>query len=219
MKLLTLTTSLACIILFSCGDGDKKTTEEKMSNSDSNSNTTSSDVKDAPVQPMDSAAMMKAWMEYMTPSDVHKMIAKSNGTWTEEVTMWMAPDAPPQKNTSTAVNKMILGGRYQESRHTGTFDGMPFEGISTLAYDKARKIFQSSWIDNMGTGIMYLEGPYDSTTRTITLTGKGVDPMTGANMDIRENYIMMDDNNHKLEMFCNKGGKEFKAMEIVLKRK
>jgi hypothetical protein len=52
---------------------------------------------------------------------------------------YMAPDTPSQKNTATCVNKMILGGRYQSSTHTGSFNGMPFEGISTLGYDNAKK--------------------------------------------------------------------------------
>jgi hypothetical protein len=35
---------------------------------------------------------------------------------------------------------------------------MPFEGISTLGYDNAKKTFFSTWIDNMGTGMMVMEG-------------------------------------------------------------
>ena len=71
--------------------------------------------------------------------DVHKEMAKWDGEWNEEIHMWMAPGAPPQKMQATCVNKMILGGRYQESKHTGNFMGMPFEGISTTGYDNAEK--------------------------------------------------------------------------------
>src|SRR5438067_8307546 len=93
----------------------------------------------ANAQAPDSAAMMKNWMEYMTPGKEHKMMASWNGTWAEDVTLWMTPGAPPSKNKSTAVNKMLLGGRYQQSNHKGSFNGMPFEGVSTLAFDKAKK--------------------------------------------------------------------------------
>ena len=48
---------------------------------------------------------MKAWTDYMTPGDVHKMIAKWDGKWKEDVTLWMQPGAPPTKSTSTCVNK------------------------------------------------------------------------------------------------------------------
>lgn len=71
----------------------------------------------------DEDAAMKAWVMYMTPGDVHKLLAKGDGDWNEEITLWMAPGAPPQKSTATVTNKMILGGRYQESKHMGNFMG------------------------------------------------------------------------------------------------
>jgi len=163
---------------------------------------------------------MKAWMEYMTPGDVHKMLAKSDGEWNEEISMWMAPDAPPQKSNATCVNKMILGGRYQSSTHTGSFSGMPFEGISTVAYDNAKKKFITTWIDNMGTGIMVMEGTWDDKTKTLHSKGKQTDPMSGKDMDVRETFQIIDDNTQKIEMFMtNAGAKEFKSMEILLTRK
>ena len=39
-------------------------------------------------------ADMKTWMDYMTPGEIHKMIASWDGTWTGEVSLWMAPGAP-----------------------------------------------------------------------------------------------------------------------------
>src|SRR6185503_11294037 len=98
---------------------------------------------------------------------MHEMMTKANGEWKEELTMWMKPGAPPEKSTAMCFNSMIMGGRYQESRHKGSFNGMPFEGTSILAYDNAKKMFQSTWIDNMGSGIMYTEGKYDPETKTI----------------------------------------------------
>jgi hypothetical protein len=35
----------------------------------------------------------------MTPGDVHKMIAKSDGQWKEDVSWWMAPGQEPSKST------------------------------------------------------------------------------------------------------------------------
>ncbi len=46
-------------------------------------------------------ASMKAWMTYMTPGDIHKMLSESDGEWNEDMTMWMAPGAPPTKSTAT----------------------------------------------------------------------------------------------------------------------
>jgi hypothetical protein len=163
-------------------------------------------------------AMMKAWQSYMTPGDIHKMIAKSDGKWNSEVTMWMAPDTPPTKSKSVCENTMILGGRYQQSIHKGTMMGMPFEGISLLGYDNAKKIFLSTWIDNMGTGIMQMEGTWDEATNSINFKGKSVDPTTGKDIDIREVFKLVDDNNQTMEMYCTTDGKEMKTMEIKFSR-
>ena len=87
---------------------------------------------------------MKAWQEYMEPGAMHKMMASWDGEWDEEITHWMEPGAEATQSKATCVNKTILGGRYSEARHTGNFFGMPFEGISLLAYDNAKKVFSNS---------------------------------------------------------------------------
>jgi len=168
---------------------------------------------------VDTLAMMKNWQDYMTPGAMQAMIAKYDGTFTEEITMWMMPGMPAEKSTSTTVNKMIFGGRYQESRVTGNFNGMPFEGFSLLAFDNLRKVFQSTWIDNMGSGIMTLEGPWDPKTKTITLRGKMTDPMMGKEVEIKQVITLINDNEQKIEMFTNAYGKEHRSMEMLVKRK
>lgn len=167
----------------------------------------------------DQDAAMKALMAYMTPSDVHTMIAKDEGEWNEEITLWMAPGAPPTKSTATVTNKMVMGGRYQESKHTGSFMGMPFEGYALTGYDNAKKAFVSSWVDNMGTGIMFMEGKWDEKTKTIHFTGKTTDPSTGKDIPVRETFTWIDSNKQKMEMFMTQDGKEFKNMEIIFTRK
>lgn len=164
-------------------------------------------------------AETKAWQAFMMPGDIHKMLASWDGEWTEEITHWMQPGAEPMKSVATCVNRMIMGGRYQESKHTGSFFGMPFEGLSTLGYDNGKKVFVNTWIDNMGTGFMILEGTWDDASKTINLKGKATDPMTGKDMPVRQTFKLTDSNTQVTEMFTVVNGKEFKNMEIVLKRK
>lgn len=165
------------------------------------------------------AAEQKAWMEYMTPGSVHEMLAKSNGEWNADITMWMSPEGPPSKSTATVMNSMILGGRYQQSMHKGEFMGLPFEGISTLAYDNSKKMFINTWVDNMGTGIMFMQGPWDDATKSVTLTGNQVDPMTGKDMQVREVFKIVDDKTQMLDMYMTKDGREMKTMEIIYTKK
>ena len=172
----------------------------------------------AQAQNAESEAMMNAWTKYMTPGDFHKMLAKSEGKWNEEATFWMAPGAPPTTSNMSCENKMILGGRYQQSNHSGTVNEMPFEGMGTVAYDNAKKVFISTWVDNMGTGLMYMEGKYNGTRRNIVFRGKAVDPMTGMSNPVREVFTIVDDNTQTIAMYNTVKGKEFKSMEIKLTR-
>jgi len=171
---------------------------------------------EAPAEPLDSAAMMKVWMEYMTPGSPHAAMAAMNGKWITEETIWMDGGAPTTSKGS-CENKMILGGRYQESIHKGNFNGMPFEGISTMGYDNARKVVVCTWIDNMGTGLLTMEGTYDSTSQTFTLKGKMTDPMTNKERDVRQILRYADDKHGLMEMYeTPAGGKEYKSMEMKL---
>jgi hypothetical protein len=63
---------------------------------------------------------MKAWMEYMTPGKVHENLAKGVGEWKSIIKFWMAPGTEPQISEGSAVSEMILGGRYLQSKHSGT---------------------------------------------------------------------------------------------------
>lgn len=163
---------------------------------------------------------MKKWMEFMTPSEAHKMLAASDGEWKEEIQMWMAPNTPPQQMVASCTNKMILGGRYQISNHTGEMNGMPFEGQGLVAYDNGRKVFVTTWIDNFGTGVMVLEGTWDDKTKSITFTGTSTDPSTGKQLPVREVFTIVDDNTQKLLMFSTTTeGVEFKSMEMLITRK
>jgi len=107
---------------------------------------------------MDSAAMMKAMQDYMTPGPMHKLLASMAGKWKVESTMWMSPGAQPMQSTTEAENTMIMGGRYMEQKVHGNMGGMNFEGLGTFAYDNAKKMFIATWVDNMGTGFAGL-GP------------------------------------------------------------
>ncbi len=212
MKLLTITIC-AATLLFACNNEKEKATEPKIAAA---STVTPPAAESVP----DSATMMMNWETYMTPGEPHKMMASWNGTWTGEVTMWMTPEATPSKSTATAVTKMVLGGRYQQSSFKGNFNGRPFEGISTLAYDNEKKLYISTWIDNMGTGVMLSQGPWDPATKSITLTGRMIDPATRKEVDFKEIFKPIDNNYQVMEMYApGSDGKEFKTMEIKYTRK
>jgi len=157
-------------------------------------------------------------MAYSTPGDIHKMLARSAGPWSANLSMWMTPDAQPISSTASCVNEMILGGRYLQSRNTGKFMGQPFEGIGVTGYDNAKKLFVSTWIDNMGTGIMTMTGSWDEASKSIKYSGMMVDPGSGKDLPVREVWRFVDDNTQVMEMYYSMAGKEFKAMEVKYTR-
>jgi len=206
------------LLLFSCTEADNKSTNAAAELSKDTSTTAAVVATEAP---MDSATIAKNWGAYMTPTDMHKMMASWNGKWNAAVSSWQSPESAPEISKAINTNSMLLGGRYQQGIHTGNMMGQPFEGRSMLAYDNAKKIFTTTWIDNMGTGLMILHGPWDEATKSITFTGKSVDPAAGngKEVDMKQMFKVVDDKNHLMEMY-GKGpdGKEFKMMEIKYSR-
>ena len=166
-----------------------------------------------------SADDMKAMQAYATPGPIHQMMAKSVGNWTGAITMWMQPGAAPANMTGETKNEMILGGRYLKATNTGNMMGMPFEGISTVGYDNAKKVFVTSWIDNVGTGMIFMEGVWDDQTKSIIYKGTMVDPTNGKDISIRQVMKFPDDNSQIMEMYTTSNGNEIKTMEIKYTRK
>ncbi|PIF43839.1 uncharacterized protein DUF1579 [Chryseobacterium sp. 52] len=209
MKNLLLLFSLA--FLFTACEKGKPAAEKEVSKTDS-----------ATWKPVDSATAMKAWMEYATPGEMHKTLAAYDGNWTGATTMWMENGGKPMTSQSECTNKMIFGGRYQHSTYKGNFMGMPFEGMSIMGYDNAKKKFVSTWIDNMGTGIMHGEGDWNPAKKSIEFKGTMSDPARpGHDCDFREVYTFTDANNHMMEMYGpdSKTGNEYKTMEIKFTKK
>ena len=164
-------------------------------------------------------AAQQAMMEYMTPGRFHQMLAATSGEWKEVIYMWSAPGVEPMKNSANCVTNMILGGLYQETIHSGSFEGMDFYGRSVVGYDNVLRKFVSTWFDNMGSGIMYLEGTYDERTNTITFTGDAVDPILRKKVKIREVLTLKADNEMIFDMYTTPPGQaEFKSMQIVMTR-
>ncbi len=162
---------------------------------------------------------MKAYQDFMTPGAMHKWMAKFNGTWEADITSFMNP-ASPDKSKATNTMTTIMNGLYQVGDHAGNMMGMPFQGHSIMGYDNAKKMFVSTWVDNMGSGIIYMTGTYDEATKTLHLKGKQTNPMNGKDAGIREVMKVIDDNTYTLEMYGDgPDGKEIKYMEGTFKRK
>jgi hypothetical protein len=173
-----------------------------------------------------SAEEMKQMMEMSKPNENHKLLATTAGTFTYTVKMWMDPTGKPTESTGTATRKIIMDGRYVSGEYRGKFkmpgpDGkmtdMNFIGMSMDGYDNTKKKFVSGWIDNMGTGIMTMDGSYDAATKTFTYTGE-YEMMPGMKEKVRE-VIKMTDKGMMMEYYEDRGQGEAKTMEINYTKK
>ncbi|CAN5185359.1 hypothetical protein BH18GEM1_BH18GEM1_17140 [soil metagenome] len=161
-------------------------------------------------------AMMQKWAEYATPGEPHQRLASLAGDWTWTSKWWMAPDAPPEESGGTTSSSMSMDGRYLMENYEGSMMGQPFKGHAITGYDNFRDEYVSSWIDNMGTGMMMSRGTYDPATKTLTMTGAYDDIMTGEkDKPMRGVTTHVDENNMTYEMYITgPDGQEFKTMEI-----
>ena len=167
-----------------------------------------------------SQAEMDAMMKAMSPGEPQKHLARMAGDWTFAQKFWMAPGQPANESTGTMHADVLMGGRYVEHHWNGNFMGMPFEGRGTEAYDNVAKQYVSSWIDNMGTGIMYQTGSCEAGGKSCSYQGDVWDPVSGKKMTMRSVITWSGDDTFKNEMYGpDPSGKEMKMMEITATRK
>jgi len=189
--------------------------------------TASSPAKTTASSAAPSADEMKQMMDLAKLNENHKLLATTAGTWSYTVKMWMDPTGKPTESTGTATREAIMEGRYVRGEYHGKFkmpgaDGkmqeMNFTGMSMDGYDNVKKKFVSGWVDNMGTGIMTMDGTYDAATKTFTYTGD-YEMMPGMKEKFRQVVKMTDSTHMTMEYYEDRGQGEAKTMEINYTKK
>jgi len=165
---------------------------------------------------------MQACMEAGTPGKEHAELAKCVGTWAGKTKMWMAPEATePMTSECTQTCASIMDGRFIKIEVKGDMGGMPFNGFGITGFDNVSKKYTSSWIDNMGSGIMQGTGVASEGGKVITFTYNYNCPITKKPATMREVHTHTSPDAYTLAMFGADphSGKEFKMMEIAFTRK
>ncbi|MEM7810426.1 MAG: DUF1579 domain-containing protein [Planctomycetota bacterium] len=166
--------------------------------------------------PPDSADFQKAWEAYGAPGPAHEEMTKRVGDWAVEASSWVPGNDEPVVSAATADIEMILGGRFLRQKYVGSFDGTPYAGEGTLAYDNKLKVYKGTWIDTVSTGIMLTEGTYDAESKTLTETGKSIGPFPGANTKFITHYI--SDDHFVMTVYCDETGQMRKSMQLIYTR-
>ena len=157
------------------------------------------------------------------PSEQHQLLAGLVGTWTYTMKFGSAPGTPlADAGRGTAVRTAMMGGRYFLLDVTGKMlmpdaDGKvkdtDFKGMSLEGYDNVKQAFVSTWIDNMGTSIVFSEGTYDPATKSFTYLFE-MEMLPGMKTKAREVLKVTDADHHQLEWYETHGGQEVNTMEI-----
>ncbi len=177
---------------------------------------------DAPKGPSaDQQAMMDKMAKAAMPGPQHEMLKKMAGDWTTSVKYQMDPSQPMQESQGMSTITMLMDGRYCQEVASGQMMGQPFSGMGVTGYDNVMGKYVSTWIDNMGTGIMTSTGTADASGKVITWMGTMWDPITGKPSKERMVTTVVDDNHHTFEMYGTPPGakKEVKMMTIEYSRK
>jgi len=164
-------------------------------------------------------AEMAVWMELAQPTAHHAHLKALEGRWAGEVTMWMGPAAAPMVNSSTAEATFILGGRYLEWKHIGDFGGMPFEGRAIEGFNNGDRRYESIWIDNFGTLMMFFTGSCSDDGASREMKSSFSDPVAGGTITYRTVTVVNDADHFTYTAYMDKGTGEFKNMEIRYTRR
>ena len=179
--------------------------------------------KDASPDPAEAMAKM---VELGQPGANHKLLAELVGTWDCKITFWMEPGAPPSVSSGTAVRKPIMDGRYfvmdtvakmEMPGPDGQMHPVDYKGMEIDGYDNMQGKFFSTWVDNMGTGLLMAEGNYDSAGKTFTYHAEE-EMMPGKKTKMRGEVKVIDKDHYVFDWYEDRGGKESKVMEITYTR-
>ncbi len=162
--------------------------------------------------------MMPKMQAFMTPGEGHHVLDSKVGKWKVRMAAHN-PDGTTMNAEGTSEFSWLLDGRYLQENVTTSFDGMPFQGRGTTAYDNMKKCYVATWIDNMGTGIVTSEGKYDAAQKTFTYKTEMPDVVRGEYVKWRMVETVVDKDHWRLEMYGpNPEGKEEKMMELNYSR-
>lgn len=159
-----------------------------------------------------------AWMTFMQPGSEHAWLAKQEGDWAIEIKYWQPGNPEAMVSLGECTNTMVKGGRYLEANCTGNVFGMPLEGRGITGFDNLRKIYFSTWIDNMGTGLAYSEGTMDK-EGVLVLKGTMTDPSAGGVVETLSKLHFEGDDKQVMKMYGNESGEEVLVMQITYTKK
>ncbi len=131
----------------------------------------------------------------------------------------MVPGTPPETAQGTATIASVLDGRFLKVEFHGTMMGKPCTAIRFDGYDRHRGLYTSTWLDNMVTALMCLNGSSMDDGRTIEYVGEVSDRMaSGKTVKTRTVASCPSDDAMSYAIYQTRDGKESKVLELSFAR-
>lgn len=157
--------------------------------------------------------------EAMKPGPEHQRLAALAGTWNMRTTLQPGAGAPALKGTGTAVNRMILGGRFLSSEAKGTLGQSPIESLTVFGFDRRAKRFTVVAYDTEGTYYVTGAGTLDASGKLV-MAGEDRDPMTDVLQRYEFVFSFPSPDRYVLELFFHQpDGSRFRVVETVYTRR
>jgi hypothetical protein len=162
----------------------------------------------------------EAWAAYGTPGPEHAVLARRVGSWDVAVRSWSAPGATPRESAGRSEWQALLGGRYFEERFEVSSASGTYRAVGVAGFDKIRKRYVSTWIDDSGTAILHSEGSADPTGEVLTFTSDSPDPVAGTIGTIRTVETEVDERTWTMEAYrTDADGREYRSAVFTYRRR
>ena len=158
-------------------------------------------------------------MELARPGEEHKLLEKLAGEWDAETKMWMTPGADAMILPGRFSAKMVLGGRFLHGEYSIDTGQLTGEGLFVMGFDRRSEKFTYIHFDTWGTYWISATGTYDEDTRSITMYGEDLDPVTGNTQKYNFAFHFNADDQWQFELFSldeayTQGAEPFKMVEV-----
>lgn len=82
------------------------------------------------------------------------------GAWTGICRTWFEADKLSDESAISGEIRPLLGGGFVRHTYASTIQGKPRRGEETIAFNTAKRQYQSAWVDDfhMNYGVMFSEG-------------------------------------------------------------
>ena len=165
----------------------------------------------------DMEAMMKKWEDLGKPGPEHAELKKMVGEWTAHMERTDPMTGQAVKEEGKSKYSMVLNGLILRQDFEGVMDGKTFKGIGFVAFNKGSGKYESIWMDDMSSGIMYSTGESADGGKSVNYKGHWFGP-DAAQIDQKMVMTTVDADTHKLKMEMSMGGNAMPPMSITYKR-